>query len=61
VNQVMRRLKKSLRRLELKPIPLTPEPEPMDHAWRDMLARLDRGIESDRRMAEAEKALNRLR
>jgi hypothetical protein len=57
----MLRLRKSLKRLELMPTQMAPEPEPMDHAWRDMLARLDQGIESDRRIAEAEKALNRLR
>lgn len=33
----------------------------MDRAWRDMLARLDAGRESDRRISEAEAALNRLR
>lgn len=37
-----------------------PEPEPMDLAWRDMLDRLDAGMEDERRLADAEKALNRL-
>ena len=56
------RLRKGMKRLDR--ISRQPEHAPgerHDFAWRNMLERLDRKAEGERRLAAAESALNRLR
>jgi hypothetical protein len=55
--RLLLRLRRSLQRLDLRRH--VREPEPVDHAWHSMLARIA-NEESERRLRAAEQALNRM-
>jgi hypothetical protein len=58
VARLLLRLRRSLRRLDLR-VPVR-EPEPTDRAWYRMLARIA-SEERERRLRAAERALNQVR